>query len=141
MGVASARKIRKSFTIDDVYALPEGQRAELIDGDLYMMASPGRTHQELVKEFTYLIESYIRGKGGECKVYPAPFAVFLNEDDKTYLEPDISVICDKNKLTKEGCMGAKLIFQSWNLSEGQREGIWGGEFDSRPFSYVFVRKS
>ncbi|MCI8711062.1 MAG: Uma2 family endonuclease [Ruminococcus sp.] len=106
MGVASARKIRKSFTIDDVYALPEGQRAELIDGDLYMMASPGRTHQELVKEFTYLIESYIRGKGGECKVYPAPFAVFLNEDDKTYLEPDISVICDKNKLTKEGCMGA-----------------------------------
>ena len=52
MGVASARKIRKSFTIDDVYALPEGQRAELIDGDLFMMASPGRTHLELVMEFT-----------------------------------------------------------------------------------------
>ena len=36
----------------------------------------------------------------------APFAVFLNEDDKNYVEPDISVICDKNKLTDKGCIGA-----------------------------------
>ncbi len=37
---------------------------------------------------------------------PSPFAVFLNADNKTYVEPDISVICDKDKLTDEGCMGA-----------------------------------
>lgn len=39
-------------------------------------------------------------------MYPSPFAVYLNADDKIYLEPDISVICDKNKLTDEGCKGA-----------------------------------
>ena len=35
-----------------------------------------------------------------------PFAVFLNADDKNYVEPDISVICDKNKLDDRGCNGA-----------------------------------
>ena len=38
--------------------------------------------------------------------YSDPFAVFLNADNDIYLEPDISVICDKNKLTDEGCKGA-----------------------------------
>ena len=31
---------RLTYTIDDIYALPEGQRAELIDGQMYMMAPP-----------------------------------------------------------------------------------------------------
>ena len=94
------------YTIEDIYNLPDGQRAELIDGELYMMATPSTTHQRLVKEFTYLIEDYIRRNKGECEVFPSPFAVFLNADDKIYLEPDLSVICDKTKITDEGCNGA-----------------------------------
>lgn len=101
----AARQI-EYYTIDDIYNLPDGQRAELIDGDLYMMATPNRVHQRLVKDFTYLIESYIRRKNGDCEVYPSPFAVFLNANNEIYLEPDISVICDKDKLTDEGCKGA-----------------------------------
>lgn len=99
-----ARRI-EYYTIDDIYNLPDGQRAELIDGELYMLATPNRIHQRLVKDFTFLIEEYIRRKNGECEVYPAPFAVFLNANNEIYLEPDISVICDKNKLTDEGCKG------------------------------------
>ena len=94
------------YTMDDIYNLPDGQRAELIDGELYMMATPGTKHQRLIKEFTYLIEDYIRRKKGNCEVFPSPFAVFLNADDKIYLEPDISVICDRNRLTDDGCYGA-----------------------------------
>ena len=101
----AARKI-EHCTIDDVYNLPEGQRAELIDGELYMLAAPGIKHQRLVTEFTYLIKNYIRRNDGECEIFPAPFAVFLNANNKIYLEPDISVICDKEKLTDDGCMGA-----------------------------------
>lgn len=93
-------------TIQDIYNLPEGQRAELIDGVLYRMAAPGRIHQELVTDFTYLIKDYIKNKKGDCRVYPAPFAVFLNANNDIYVEPDISVICDRNKLTDEGCKGA-----------------------------------
>lgn len=77
----AARQLER-YTIDDIYNLPDGQRAELIDGELYMMATPNRIHQRLVME------------------------LFLNADDKLYFEPDISVICDKDKLTDEGCKGA-----------------------------------
>ena len=37
----------KKYTVNDIYALPEGTRAELIDGDMYMMAPPGRRHQDI----------------------------------------------------------------------------------------------
>ena len=95
-----------TYTINDIYALPEGERAELIDGKLYMMAPPSRLHQELVGELFTVIRNHIGKNGGFCKAYIAPFAVFLNENDKNYVEPDISVICDKNKLTDKGCSGA-----------------------------------
>ncbi len=94
------------YTINDVYALPDGQRAELIDGQMYMMAPPIRIHQKLISQFTKVIGNYIDAKHGTCEVYPAPFAVFLNEDDLNYVEPDISVICDKGKLNDKGCNGA-----------------------------------
>lgn len=102
--MASAQ--RKRYTIDDIYALPEGQRAELIDGQIYFMAPPKRIHQRLVHQFERIIGNYIVEKHGDCEVYPAPFAVFLNADNKNYVEPDISVICDKNKLDEYGCNGA-----------------------------------
>lgn len=94
------------YTIDDIYALPEGERAELIDGKIYYMAPPNTKHQRLVHFFDREIGSYIQSHKGECEVFPAPFAVFLNENDKNYVEPDISVICDKNKITDKGCNGA-----------------------------------
>lgn len=94
------------YTIEDIYHLPEGQRAELINGQMYLMAPPNRFHQELVGELYRVISNYIYAKNGSCKPYIAPFAVFLNADDKNYVEPDISVICDKNKLDDRGCNGA-----------------------------------
>lgn len=96
----------KSYTVEDIYNLPEGVRAELIDGGMYMMAAPGRRHQDIVHLFDRVIGNYIQDKRGDCKVYPAPFAVFLNNDDRNYVEPDISVICDKSKLDDRGCNGA-----------------------------------
>lgn len=90
-----------TYTIDDIYALPEGQRAELIDGQIYDMAPPSPMHQELVMELSATLRDYIKKNGGPGKVCPAPFAVFLNEDDRNYVEPDISVICDSSKVITE----------------------------------------
>ena len=70
------------------------------------MAPPSTKHQRLVRRFTYEIERYIQQNDGECEVFPAPFAVFLNDDDINYVEPDISVICDEHKLDNAGCHGA-----------------------------------
>lgn len=102
----AARISKKYYTIDDIYNLPQGKRAELIDGEIYMMASPSTIHQRLVMELSYRIRDYIGSKQGSCEVFPSPFAVFLNAGNEIYLEPDISVICDKSKITDEGCKGA-----------------------------------
>ena len=97
---------QRVYTTEDIYELPDGERAELIDGQMYMMAPPSRRHQEIVGSLYRKIADYIVEKKGTRKLYIAPFAVFLNDDDKNYVEPDISVICDKNKLTDQGCSGA-----------------------------------
>ncbi len=94
------------YTINDIYALPDGERAELIDGKIYYMAPPNTKHQRLVSDLHYQIKDFIRKNNGECEVFPAPFAVFLNQEDTNYVEPDISVICDENKITDKGCNGA-----------------------------------
>lgn len=93
------------YTLDDIYALLEGERAELIDGKIYYIAPPNTRHQTLVMDLSYQIKDYIKRNNGECNVFPAPFAVFLNENDQNYVEPDISVICDKNKIMDKGCNG------------------------------------
>lgn len=98
---------KKYYTEDDYYGLPENIRAELIDGELiYNQAAPSRLHQALLGELYTLIHHYIKSKKGSCRVYPAPFAVKLEEDRDTIVEPDISVICDPGKLTDRGCTGA-----------------------------------
>ena len=70
------------------------------------MAPPNTKHQRLVSDLHYQIKDFIRRNSGECEVFPAPFAVFLNENETNYVEPDISVICDTSKLDDKGCHGA-----------------------------------
>ena len=98
----------KTWTVTDIEALPEDTRAELIDGEIYYLAAPSRTHQILVRELLTAINSYIKSGKGRCEVYAAPFAVYLfgTEDPYHYLEPDICVICDPDKLVEKGCNGA-----------------------------------
>ncbi len=60
-----------------------------------MMAPPNARHQDIIFSLSRKIADYIDANKGSCKIYLAPYAVFLNADDKNYVEPDISVICDK----------------------------------------------
>lgn len=103
----------KLYTYADYLTYPEGERIEIIDGHIYnMAAAPTRIHQQIITELIFKIRQYISSNNGPCKVYPAPFDVILkneNEDinnSKNIVQPDISVICDKNKLTDKGCTGA-----------------------------------
>ena len=94
------------YTVKDIVSLPEGERAELIDGVWYDMASPTPEHQGIVSAVNTELMNHIRRNGGKCKVFPAPFAVFLNNDDRNYLEPDVTVVCDGEKIDEKGCHGA-----------------------------------
>lgn len=106
MNALKKEEKKRLYTIDDIYALPEGERAELIDGQIYYMAPPGWIHQKISRKLHQAIANYIDSQNGECEVLAAPFAVFLNNDEFNYVEPDISVICDLSKLDERGCHGA-----------------------------------
>lgn len=97
---------KELYTIDDIYALKDGERAELINGQIYHMAPPSWKHQKISGYLHNEIYNYIESNNGKCEVLAAPFAVFLDKDDFTYVEPDISVICDLSKLDEKGCHGA-----------------------------------
>lgn len=96
----------KSYTTADIEALPEGERAELIDGEMFIMEAPTWTHQDILVNLLFEIKSYIRKNKGKCRVVPAPFGVYIKNDNRNFVEPDISVICDEDKRAEKGCLGA-----------------------------------
>lgn len=102
---------RQGYTLADALSWEEQDRIELIDGYPVMMAPPARRHQESVAALMGQLYDYLKGK--KCKVYPAPFGVRLFEKKKdrpedvdTLVEPDITVVCDQDKLDDMGCKGA-----------------------------------
>ena len=94
------------YTMADIEALPPGMRAELDDGKIFYMESPTATHQEIAGEMYLAVANHIRAKRGNCKVFIPPYGVYLNNDDKTFFEPDLTIICDRSKLDEKGCHGA-----------------------------------
>lgn len=96
---------KKIYTIEDIEALPEGKRAELFDGKMYMMASPTTNHQRILSYLNTEFYKYISENEGTCEVFPAPFAVYLTKKHN-YVEPDLVVVCDEEKMNEKGCNGA-----------------------------------
>lgn len=88
----------ETVTLEQYETLPENTRAEVFDGVIYNMASPSQNHQTILTELLVLLRNYIYNKNGGCSVFPAPFDVKLNDNPLTIVQPDIMVICDKNKL-------------------------------------------
>ncbi|MDE6589595.1 MAG: Uma2 family endonuclease [Oscillospiraceae bacterium] len=99
------------YTFADCLTWEENERIEIIDGEAVMMAPPSRVHQEISGALFAQLYNFLEGK--KCRVYAAPFAVRLFERDgetpedvDTMVEPDLSVVCDGNKLDNHGCKGA-----------------------------------
>ena len=89
---------------------PVEERWELIDGKAYNMSpAPGMTHQDISGALFSQIYNFLDEK--PCKVFTAPFDVFLPEkgesedETSTIVQPDILIICDLSKLSEKGCTG------------------------------------
>lgn len=98
--------LQKAMTLAEYEALPKDIRIEVIDGVVYDMASPSQIHQELLSEILFSIKNYLRTGDKKCKVFPAPFDVKLHDEPLTIVQPDILVVCDKNKLDGKRTNGA-----------------------------------
>lgn len=104
-GMAMDISGKKLYTVEDIEALPEGKRAELFDGEMYMMASPTATHQRILGYLHFEFYKYVNEGEGKCEVCLSPFAVYLSKKHN-YVEPDLCVVCDEEKIDDKGCHGA-----------------------------------
>ena len=94
------------ITLEQYEALPEDKRVEVFDDVVYDMASPSQEHQTISMELSTMLNTYIKAKKGSCRVFHAPFDVKLSEQPLTIVQPDLMIICDKDKLDGKRCNGA-----------------------------------
>lgn len=99
-------KKQGEYTLEDYYALPDDQRAELIDGVLYDMSTPTYPHQIIQLEIGRQLLDFIDANHGSCMPFVAPADVQLDCDNRTMVQPDVFVICNRDKLSKSRSMGA-----------------------------------
>ena len=93
-------------TIADYLALPDTVRVELIDGRFYDMGSPTTLHQRIAPIVESIFEQHIEGNRGLCVPFIAPMDVQLDSDDKTIVQPDVLVVCNRSKITRSRIVGA-----------------------------------
>jgi len=96
----------ETVTLEQYESLPENRRVEVFEGVIYDMASPSQVHQSISMQLSTVINNYILRKKGFCSIFSAPFDVKLSDKPLTIVQPDIMVICDKNKLDGKRCNGA-----------------------------------
>ena len=121
MGFA-LRKEKETYTYGDYKYWQDDERYELINGEVYNMSpAPKRIHQKLSGRIFNLFFNFLKGK--TCEVYDSPFDVRFpdyedqkDDDIETVVQPDIVVVCDKNKLDDIGCKGAPdIVLKSYRL--------------------------
>lgn len=104
--MAEGLKSQGEYTLADYYSLPDERRVELIDGVIYDMSSPESIHQILITEIWSQLRSYIDRKKGDCLPMTAPLDVQLDRDDRTMVQPDVLVVCDRSKVVRRCVYGA-----------------------------------
>ena len=104
--VVYGTKKQGEYTLDDYYALPDERRVELIDGVFYDMSSPRTVHQSIAGVIFLAISNHIRKNKGDCRAFIAPVDVQLDCDDRTMVQPDVLVVCDRSKIKGFGIYGA-----------------------------------
>ncbi|MFZ1525575.1 MAG: Uma2 family endonuclease [Saprospiraceae bacterium] len=131
--------LNKTYSYADYLLWRFEERVELIKGKILKMSpAPSRKHQGISSTIHILLGNYLMQKG--CVLYAAPFDVRLPisedlniskkyknkakklQDGKilTVVQPDITVVCDPDKLDERGCIGAPdLVIEI--LSPGNKD--------------------
>ena len=94
--VAYYRYNSRKYSMEDIEKLDEVSGYELIDGILYLKGAPTRMHEFLIMKISFAFQKHIYDKKGNCHVYVSKLGVSLFKDDKTWVAPDITVVCQRD---------------------------------------------
>jgi Uma2 family endonuclease len=121
--------LTKSYTYADYLTWDFQERLEILKGKIFKMSpAPSRKHQEVSFQLSLVVGNFF--KKTPCNVYVAPFDVRLinckkstsDREISTVFQPDICVICDKDKLDDRGCLGAPdLIIEILSPGNSKKE--------------------
>jgi len=98
--------LSRSYTYADYLTWQFRERVELIMGKVFKMSpAPSSQHQHILSVLQGTLFQFL--KGTPCTVFPAPFDVVLpiGTHEDTVVQPDITVVCDRAKITSRGCVG------------------------------------
>lgn len=98
--------VKTFYTLEDYLALPEEERVELIDGQFYDMATPTSVHQAIGGYIYGQLLNHVLNRKGLCMPMMSPVDVQLDCDDKTVVQPDVMIICDRSKFQNGRVFGA-----------------------------------
>lgn len=117
-------KQQGEYTLEDYYKIPDERRVELIDGVIYDMAAPTSVHQ-LIAGFIYARLLYhVSDKKGECLPMISPLDVQLDCDEKTMVQPDVVIICDRDKIINRCIYGTPdLVMEVLSRSSAKRDSV------------------
>ncbi len=119
---AFTEKQSGEFTVEDYRALPDDLRAELIDGIFYIMESPSFRHQAILGSLYKQLTDFIESRGGSCIPVLSPMDVQLDCDEKTMIQPDVLVLCDRSKIREWGIYGAPdLVMEILSASTARKD--------------------
>ena len=119
--------LNKTYSYADYLLWQVKEKIELFKGKILAMSpTPARYHQKIVGNIHGILFPIFKGK--KCELYTAPFDVRIpkqdKEDDKifTVVQPDLSVICDPEKLDERGCIGAPdLVIEILSPGNSKKE--------------------
>lgn len=120
MAITESDKPR--FTAEQFYAIipEENTHAELINGEIVMLAGASTRHQQIVLKISSRLDQHITANKGNCMVFTSPYDVEL--DDKNVFQPDILVICDPSKIGEKRAYGAPdLVIEVLSESNLKRD--------------------
>ena len=121
--------LKGSYTYADYLLWHFKERVELIKGKIFKMSpAPSSFHQDISWNLSREIDKVFRKTS--CKMYAAPFDVRLinfkestaDNQITTVVQPDLCVICDRNKIDERGCIGAPdLIIEILSPGNSKKE--------------------
>ena len=135
----TVKKNRQKFTFSDYRSWPDDERWEIIDGEAYdMTPAPSLRHQKILGNLHLRFAGFFFGKA--CMVFIAPTDVVL--DETNVVQPDLLVVCDRNKMTDANIKGApdlvvEVLSPSTSLKDKREKKALYERFGVREYLLVY----